>query len=166
MEEFLDGELFEEFDFILVEETNIADTISDHRKTSETESEGKTRIFLGVYICLSEDIWMDETTAHKFEPATFAILFPPEIDLHAWLHKREIPRTHTETRFVAEEFCENGGDGSLEMTDVDIFVDDESFHLFKSYIMRCIDLFIPIDRPEHHRTEWLWLCLQEMILHA
>jgi len=41
MEDFLDGELFEEFDFILVKETDIADAISDHRETSESESEGK-----------------------------------------------------------------------------------------------------------------------------
>lgn len=37
----LDGELFEEFNPVLMKESDIADTISDHRKTRETESEGK-----------------------------------------------------------------------------------------------------------------------------
>lgn len=38
----LDSELFEEFDFILMKKSDIADTITNHSETSETESKGKT----------------------------------------------------------------------------------------------------------------------------
>ena len=40
--EFLDSELFEEFDFIFMKESDIAYTIPNHGETSETKSKGKT----------------------------------------------------------------------------------------------------------------------------
>lgn len=38
----LDGELFEEFDFVFMKKSDITDTITDHCETCESESKGKT----------------------------------------------------------------------------------------------------------------------------
>lgn len=139
-----DSELFEEFYFIFVEETKIIDAIFYHRDTSESKTEGKTRIFFWIDICLSQDIWMTESATHKFEPATFSIAFPPEIDFHAWLHKWEVARAHTEFWCISKKFCENSGNCSLEVTNIDIFIYDNSFNLFEHDIMSRIYFFVAI----------------------
>ena len=50
------------------------------------------------------------------------------------------------------------------MTDIDVFVDHDSFYLLKHDIMCGIDFFVTIDRTEHHRSKWFWLSFYEMIL--
>ena len=90
--------------------TKIRYGIADHDETIESESEGKSTIYLWIESSFTDDIGVDESCTHEFYPARSFAYFAPlsitertrEVYLDSWFHEREVSRTHTDSHFFPE----------------------------------------------------------------
>lgn len=154
--------------------SHIRDAISDHHEAIESKAKGKTSIDFWIKSSLADDIRMDESCTHKLYPTgsltdttTIAIAeWTREVDFYAWLDEREVAWSHTDFYFFAEYIREHRLDRELEMTDADIFVDDNTLHLVKGILVRCIHILVTKDSTGDDGTDWSFLISQYQVLHT
>ena len=75
---FLSGyELGEETEIIFEEKTDILDLVFKHRNSFDTHAEGESRINFGINVTICEDVGVNHSAPHDFEPAAvFAYIAP------------------------------------------------------------------------------------------
>lgn len=64
-------ELLQECDIRVLEIAHIRDSVLDHDKTIESEPEGESGVFIGIYPSFTKDIRVHETGPHEFDPSGF-----------------------------------------------------------------------------------------------
>lgn len=85
--------------------------VLDHDETVESESERKSCVDFWIESSLTDNIRVDKSCPHKFDPTRSLTDFASvsvtkrarEVDLNSWLDEREVPRSHTDRNLFSED---------------------------------------------------------------
>lgn len=150
--------LSEKTNIRILEISHIRNPIPDHHETIETSSEGESTIDLRIEPSFAEDVWVNQSSAHEFDPAgsfadTTSLLITErtrKVDLNTRLDEGEVARTHTDIDLFPEYIREHGFDGEFQVSDTDPLIDDDALDLVECILMGRIDIFITKYASDDH----------------